>query len=135
MKKLDLENLRFGKLTAIQVARVKNKRVWLCRCDCGNDRYYSPSQLNSGQIKSCGCIRSPNLIGQTFNRLTILEKDMSPYRRSRFLCQCSCGRKIVLEASKVIRGHTKSCGCIRLGLPNLRLRKPDSAFNSLVGSY
>lgn len=61
MKKLDLENKRFGRLTAIKQvsapSHVKPKRRhYLCKCDCGAVRVVSVSHLTSGHTKSCGCL-------------------------------------------------------------------------------
>lgn len=53
------------------------------------------------------------VIGLTFGELLVLEdypKKM-PYRSRRYLkCKCSCGKITEIEKSKVLRGHTKSCG-------------------------
>src|SRR3990167_4646522 len=48
----------FGRLTVI--ARVENRGknwYWLCRCSCGNEKAISQTNLWSGDIQSCGCLR------------------------------------------------------------------------------
>ena len=57
--RLDIQGMKFGKLTAIESI---NKRLnssgslgWKCLCDCGNIHYTTSAQLRSGRIKSCGC--------------------------------------------------------------------------------
>lgn len=58
MKKLDIEGLRFGKLTAIQ-QNGKNtfgQLLWKCVCECGNTANVVAAKLNSGHTKSCGCL-------------------------------------------------------------------------------
>lgn len=52
---------RFGKLTlssaTYTVRRVgkKKKTFWLCKCDCGKERYFMGVRLQSGKTQSCGC--------------------------------------------------------------------------------
>lgn len=58
-KQKDITGHRFGKLTAI---KVNNKRgsgvyVWECVCDCGNTAMVAVGHLNSGNVRSCGCLR------------------------------------------------------------------------------
>lgn len=50
-----------------------------------------------------------NLTGRVFSRLTV----MSYVPLSRWLCRCECGREKVIEGSKLKRGITRSCGCLR----------------------
>lgn len=33
---------------------------------------------------------------------------------SAWLFSCKCGREVVTDASRVLSGHTKSCGCLRI---------------------
>lgn len=55
---IDLKGKRIGFLTVLE--RVENdhngKPMWLCRCDCGNEKVISSSALTNG-VKSCGCYR------------------------------------------------------------------------------
>lgn len=57
--KQDLMGLRVGRLEVIaEVPResYRNGRRWLCRCACGNEVVYAPSDLiGSSPRKSCGC--------------------------------------------------------------------------------
>lgn len=55
---IDLTGKRFGSLTVIKrVENRGNRLYWLCRCDCGNLREISGSNLRLGHTKSCGCKR------------------------------------------------------------------------------
>ncbi len=63
----DLTGKRFGSFTVVKFVD-KNPggqaaRRFLCRCDCGSDRIYTVSHINSGQVKSCGCLTN-HLIGE-----------------------------------------------------------------------
>lgn len=61
----DITGQRFGKLVVIRYE--KNKKSWLCKCDCGNERYISISALKKGERTSCGCKR--------MNKYNDLKKD------------------------------------------------------------
>ena len=56
-KKLDLVGKRFGRLTVIEYAGVKNcSSQWKCRCDCGKIKTVRGANLTSGVTRSCGCL-------------------------------------------------------------------------------
>lgn len=63
MKPLDLAGKKFGKLLALH--RVANDKrgaaVWLCRCDCGNEKPINAAFLKSGHSTTCGCSWGENL--------------------------------------------------------------------------
>lgn len=54
---LSLLNKRFGKLLVIKELKISNRygRLWLCKCDCGNQIARNAGFLNSGGNTSCGC--------------------------------------------------------------------------------
>ena len=57
-KVIDLTGHRFGRLTVIERAENKGKRVcWRCHCDCGNICIVRGYHLTLGKIKSCGCLQ------------------------------------------------------------------------------
>lgn len=53
----DLTGKRFGRLTVLGIAyKTKHSDVyWRCKCDCGTIKNVLVSNLNSGNVKSCGC--------------------------------------------------------------------------------
>lgn len=57
--KLELTGKRFGRLVARKDTGERKQRqsVWLCRCDCGKDIDVQAGNLQSGNTKSCGCLR------------------------------------------------------------------------------
>jgi hypothetical protein len=61
---IDLTNKRFGRLTVIKRAEnIKPKiTIWECHCDCGNKIIVIGSLLKKGHTRSCGCIKSEQLI-------------------------------------------------------------------------
>lgn len=57
-RKKDLTGQKFGRLTVIkQDGKYKNgARLWICKCECGNEKRVAGTHLVSGKIKSCGCL-------------------------------------------------------------------------------
>lgn len=54
----DLSNMRFGHLVAIEPCGYNDKhtkRLWRCKCDCGNETVVTTSDLTAGNTMSCGC--------------------------------------------------------------------------------
>lgn len=55
----DLTNQRFGKLTALYIIdSIDGRKVWHCKCDCGNECNIDSHSLTDGHTKSCGCLHS-----------------------------------------------------------------------------
>lgn len=56
---LDRTNMRYGRLLVIKYAGKdkRNKHLWLCKCDCGNEKVVVADNLSSGKSKSCGCLK------------------------------------------------------------------------------
>ena len=55
----DLIGHKFGKLTVIKNVGT-NKRhntLWLCKCECGNNKIVARDKLITGNTKSCGCLK------------------------------------------------------------------------------
>lgn len=52
-----------------------------------------------------------SLVGQTFSRLTVLERYGSRKGRVNWLCRCECGKLHEAVSHALTSGHTKSCGC------------------------
>jgi hypothetical protein len=59
-KKVDMIGKRFGRLTVIKESKQKSgkrqKLMYDCICDCGNNHTVCGETLRSGETKSCGCI-------------------------------------------------------------------------------
>lgn len=58
----DITEQKFGKLTVIQFKYFDNNShsVWECQCDCGNKINVVKSNLISGSVASCGCLKTSN---------------------------------------------------------------------------
>lgn len=56
-----------------------------------------------------------DLTGQRFGLLTAknpIITTSSNRTRVKWICKCDCGNKIIVIASNLTSGHTKSCGCL-----------------------
>jgi hypothetical protein len=137
MKKLDLTNKKFGKLTAISVAHYKNKRCWNCICECGKTKIYPTFQLTNGLAKSCGCLRISDLTGQKFGSLTVIARTKNKRGRIAYKCICECGNiNEYVDGAKLKDGKKKNCGkhkrVVKLGP---RLANDLAAKNKIWSSY
>lgn len=57
IKKRNLLGKKFGKLTCVEYAGLKNHRHrWNCKCDCGNTIEVTASKLLARKKLSCGCL-------------------------------------------------------------------------------
>lgn len=56
-------------------------------------------------------MRRRNLLGQTFNHWTALEKAPSKTGETYWCCRCKCGRKFTISTKSLLRGTSRSCGC------------------------
>lgn len=55
----DITGQKYGNLTAISFSHIEHKGArWLCSCDCGNTKVVGAGQLQSGNTKSCGCLKT-----------------------------------------------------------------------------
>lgn len=55
--------------------------------------------------------RCEDLSGRQFGRLTASSFAGRVSGRTLWKCVCDCGKAVVVEASSMKNGHTKSCGC------------------------
>ena len=55
--------------------------------------------------------RRTNLVGQTFNRWTVIAPDQMPDGAPGWRCQCSCGTVRAVIGWTLTKGASKSCGC------------------------
>lgn len=57
------------------------------------------------------------IIGNKYGKLLVIEKTKKPEglvgSKGYYLCKCDCGKEVVLVATSLTTGNTKSCGCYR----------------------
>lgn len=128
-KFIDLKGKVYGRLTVIKrngyYFRKDGRKeiLWLCKCLCGNTTSVLGNGLKTGRTKSCGCYSkeilkrgSPfNLKGKTFGRLLVLRKSekIDSRRRIFWICKCECGEETEVPTNSLIKGKSKSCGCLQ----------------------
>ena len=64
--------------------------------------------------------RFSDLTGQSFGRLTVLRRSEDRQRVTRWVCQCSCGKEVVVRRDHLRTGVSASCGCLRAELTSAR---------------
>lgn len=77
-----------------------------------------------------------NLIGNVFNRLTVIEQLSSDLKgKRRWLCQCNCGGTSVVRTESLKGDHVKSCGCLRSEKSKMRMTKHGLRSHSLYHTW
>lgn len=118
----NLTGRRFGKLIAIRPTdeRKDGSVVWECQCDCGNTVFVPNGHLVKGITTSCGCMKGEKtgkrLVGKRFGMLTVIRPtDERKYGSIVWECRCDCGNTAFVLGSSLVKGRTKSCGCLKRG--------------------
>ena len=58
--------------------------------------------------------KKKDLTGQRFGRLVVLsENGRNNNGNVCWKCQCDCGKKCIISSNRLVKGDTKSCGCIK----------------------
>lgn len=123
---------RFGRWTVLSdkpiyhVDKYNNKqKYYTCRCDCGTIKEVYYSNLTNGKSKSCGCEKIKQMVqreydatdkkvlGKKFGMLTPIKR-VNSTGAARYLCKCDCGKNTITKATSILRGLTKSCGCLKV---------------------
>lgn len=130
-RKIDLKGQRFGRLIVLGESnqRTSDGRImWDCLCSCGNHKTVSGKNLRKKLTQSCGCINkermkeesskrieyAEDLTGKTFGRLIVIRKISLEQHGSNnmYLCQCQCGNTKQIKGASLLKGLTRSCGCL-----------------------
>lgn len=53
-----------------------------------------------------------DLTGQKFGRLTVIKRAPNKNNRTAWLCECECGKQLIVISKSLRDGNTKSCGCL-----------------------
>ena len=132
MRRKDLVGQTYGLLTVLSEAQTYGspkgyrKRMWNCRCECGNESVVMGSHLTSGHTSSCGCEQlsklkprnATNLVGNKFGLLTVISRDenrmIGANSRVVWKCVCDCGKITSVLSLLLTHGRIKSCGCLSI---------------------
>lgn len=102
-----------GFWTLIEKSGEEYRWKWLCRCECGSERYVATIQLIRGNSRSCGCKRMQyDLTGQEFGKWSVISyKQQSRGDDSTYLCRCECGQERYVKSPDLRNGKSTNCGC------------------------
>lgn len=56
-------------------------------------------------------MRKVNLLGRNFTKLEVVGTAPNVGGKVAWLCLCDCGTSVVIKATHLVSGNTKSCGC------------------------
>ena len=114
-------------------------RIWECQCDCGNIAYVNTAKLHSGNTSSCGCLKQetihPNLIGQKFGKLTVVEAVGVRDSHARWRCICDCGLEKIVKTGMLKDKSVRSCGCLHNTPGGSHLAPGISTRNMIIRTY
>ncbi|WP_195264571.1 AP2 domain-containing protein [Clostridium sp. 1001275B_160808_H3] len=116
--KRNLIGSKFNMLTIIDSEFRNKKTYYLCKCECGNEKWIRADSVTSEKQKSCGCLskkkqfKHKDLTGNKIGRLTVLEEVNKKVEKYYYKCKCDCGNIKVIEADLLTTEKTKSCGCL-----------------------
>lgn len=91
-------------------------RLLECLCSCGNITTITPYNLH--RTASCGCLRSPNLLGKVFGKVHVIAgpfKAPNTTLLTMYLCRCECGTERLFRMYSLVSGKCHSCGCATHG--------------------
>ncbi len=118
----DISGFVSGSLTVLEMIPDTHPPKCRCVCECGNETVVDARRIRSQAIKSCGCglykLRN-SLIGQRFGKLVVVERvenyqsPVTQQTKIQYRCICDCGGEIIVHASALTQGMTRSCGCVR----------------------
>lgn len=118
---VDLTGQQFGRLSVIYhvFSTLEGEKYYLCKCECGNEKFILGSSLRAGRTTSCGCynkeiLRSKfkDITGERFGRLVVQGRSFINGEWARkWECKCDCGNECIVEGEFLRNGTTKSCGC------------------------
>lgn len=114
-RRMKKEGQQFG---FVKVLRYVGKGKYECECKrCG--KIYMVDSRNIGRDNACkDCYLNnikKDLTGQKFGRLiarSAASKIRGKYQRSAWLCDCSCGKQVIVDTDSLLSEVTRSCGCI-----------------------
>lgn len=112
---------KIGRWTVLDecIKTPRGERKWLCRCECGTERYVLERSLRSGGSKSCGCLKQEraleavvkDLTGRTFGELTVICR--AEHQRKNggiwWLCKCACGNEYEVAGTLLMTGRRTHC--------------------------
>jgi len=88
------------------------EQQWIDKTNCCNRKVGFNISINSSAPNRGKFI---DLAGQKFGRLTPVEHiGKDKWGGTLWLCECDCGKEIIILRSSLVSGNTKSCGCLNI---------------------
>ena len=128
-------NKKFNMLTVISLVKKdnKNRKYFLCKCDCGNEKVIRSDSFTTGKTKSCGCLKiekvkqqgfknSKDITNNRYGKLIAIKRLDKKSNGYNWLCKCDCGNECVVRIGQLTTGKTKSCGCLNRELSSKRMK-------------
>ena len=74
---LDRTGLKYGRLAVVKHSGKdkRNKHLWLCKCDCGNEKIVVSDNISSGKSNSCGCLKAEFLANSGFQFMGVNNRE------------------------------------------------------------
>src|SRR5665213_2050276 len=116
----EVSGQRFGRWLVLGPHISKQRKIfWLCKCDCGIEKWVEGQGVREGRRQSCGCLQRElagkrslkDISGQKFGRLQVLGSYIRKQGKIFWLCKCDCGKEKWIQRQALTSGATKSCGC------------------------
>lgn len=89
--------------------------IWLCKCYCGKIFKANGTDVQKGDIRSCGCNSKSRHVkdwsGNIFHGIEILEDTGKRDDCAIFNCKCHCGKIFQAKPSRIKSKDLRSCGC------------------------
>lgn len=92
------------------IAHYRAQGCRLTNATSGGVSGYCHSPEARAKISKAGQKRFKDLSGQQIGRLKVL--DVAAHQPLRWLCECDCGRRVMIKAQSFASGRVASCGCL-----------------------
>lgn len=67
-----------------------------------------------GELRKAGNIMIlHDLTGERFGKLIVISRAENKSSKTRWLCECDCGNRKIINSSDLVTGKTTSCGCYK----------------------
>lgn len=100
---------KYNNWLVIREVKNKNRIVYLCKCNCGNEKEVRREVLNSESHNCNNCRFSKIQAGTIFGKWTVLELVESEERRKHYKVKCECGTIKVLKGIRLKFGDSIQC--------------------------
>lgn len=99
------------------------------------NKHKTYQNFKNGQIKNENfpLRQKEDLTGKKFGKLTVIEKIKN--EKDKWLCKCDCGKEKITKYNYLIKGITKSCGCLKKEEINKKFILNENDENTLYNKF